>query len=74
VNVTAECSNGHDSRTDVWSFGCILIQICNLDVPFNANTELRLIQKIKTMHHRNIDQCFSLEIRQLYEACLNKNY
>lgn len=25
VNVKAESSNGHDSRTDVWSFGCILI-------------------------------------------------
>jgi serine/threonine protein kinase len=42
-NSIKEASFGHDTRTDVWSFGCIIIQICNLDVPFNANTELRLI-------------------------------
>lgn len=42
-NNVRKITNGHDSRTDVWSFGCILIQICELDFPFNANSELRLI-------------------------------
>ena len=48
------CPNGggYDNRTDIWSFGCIILQLCNNDVPFNALNEQRLIQKIKQMHHR----------------------
>ena len=38
-----EFSHGHDGRTDIWSFGCILFQLCNFDVPFNALNEKRLI-------------------------------
>jgi NIMA (never in mitosis gene a)-related kinase 2 len=32
-------SGGYDNRTDIWSFGCILYEMCNFDAPFNALTE-----------------------------------
>ena len=30
---------GYDCRTDIWSLGCIILQLCNFDVPFNALNE-----------------------------------
>ena len=48
-------SNGYDCRTDIWSLGCIIYQICNFDVPFIDKTENNLINKIKFMTHRCID-------------------
>lgn len=66
-------AEGYDSRTDIWSLGCIIFQICNQDVPFNAQSEPRLIEKIKKTKHRAINENISAEIRQVYEICMNKD-
>ena len=66
-------AEGYDSRTDIWSLGCIIFQICNQDVPFNAQSEARLIEKIKKTKHRAINENISAEIRQVYEICMNKD-
>ena len=42
-NNAKQISDGYDSRTDIWSFGCILIRLCNFDTPFMAMAENRLI-------------------------------
>lgn len=65
---------GYDNRTDIWSFGCTILQLCNNDVPFNALNEQRLIQKIKWMQHRQMDCRMTQELKDLYEICMNKNY
>ena len=48
--------------------------MCNFDVPFNAQNEMRLIEKIKKTKHRAINEIISSEIRQVYEICMNKDY
>ena len=67
-------AEGYDCRTDIWSLGCIIFQMCNFDVPFNALNEVRLIEKIKKTKHRGINEMISSEIRSIYEICMNKDY
>ena len=64
----------YDERVDVWSFGCIIFQLCNNDVPFTSQTENGLMHKIKFMKHKQINHKFSKEIQDLYEICMNKDY
>ena len=64
----------HDSRADIWSLGCVIFSICNFDFPFNAQSEKRLTEKIRTVAHKPIDGNISQEIRDLYDICMNKNY
>ena len=70
---TGEMAEGHDCRTDIWSLGCIIFQLCNLDVPFNALTENRLITNIKECRHKPMNINICKELRDLYEVCMNKN-
>lgn len=69
-----KASQGYDCRTDIWSFGCIVFQLCNLDVPFYAPNEQRLIQKIQTGRHKAMRREVSQELKDLYEVCMNKDY
>ena len=55
---TGKGSNGYDCRTDIWSLGCCIYQICNFDVPFIDTTEKGLVNKIKFMKHRSIDPSY----------------
>ena len=73
-NSQGKGSGGYDCRTDIWSFGCILYQLCNFDAPFNALTELKLVNKIKLSNHKQIDIDFPQDFKDLYEVCMNKNY
>ena len=43
AQIAKQISDGYDSKTDIWSFGCILIRLCNFDTPFMAMGENRLI-------------------------------
>ena len=63
----------YDSKTDIWSLGCILFQLCNFDFPFNAYKEEKLIQNIQQGRHKQMDMRNSQEIRDLYEVCMNKD-
>lgn len=64
----------YDYRVDIWSLGVIIYQLCNFDYPFLAPSEQKMIQKVKSMPPRQLDQRISQEIRDIYEICLNKNY
>jgi serine/threonine protein kinase len=64
----------HDSRADIWSLGCVINSICSFDFPFNAQSEKRLIEKIKTVAHKPIEGTIQQEVKDLYDICMNKNF
>src|ERR1700712_1409421 len=40
-------SERYSSASDIWSLGCIIYELCTLDVPFNARSHMELFQKIR---------------------------
>ena len=71
-----EIFDGHeyDERVDIWSFGCIVFQLCNNDVPFTSQNEKGLMHKITYMQHKRINRTVSKDIQDLYGMCMNKDY
>lgn len=40
-------SERYTLASDIWALGCITYELCARKVPFNANTQFQLVQKIK---------------------------
>ncbi len=54
------CSNKkYDLRSDLWSLGCILYELCTLSYPFQANNILSLAMKITTEEVAPIPSTYS---------------
>lgn len=42
------CANErYTLASDIWALGCITYELCARKVPFNANSQFQLVQKIK---------------------------
>jgi NIMA (never in mitosis gene a)-related kinase len=62
--------SSYDDKTDIWSLGCVIFSLCNFSHAFDAQTEKRLIEKIRFMQHNQINMSF---FQDIYEICVNKD-
>ena len=46
----------------------------NFDIPFMANSQEKLIEKIRNHPHKPLEKMANQEFRDIYEICMNKNY
>ncbi|XP_074540327.1 uncharacterized protein LOC141801249 [Halichoeres trimaculatus] len=63
----------YDAKSEIWSLGCILYQLCTQQVPFSAKTTSSLITKISSDPAPSLDEGYSEEFRELYNDMLNKD-
>ncbi len=67
-------SEEFDTRTDIWSLGCIIYEMCTFSLPFVSTTERSLIDKIVTQKTPEFPSShYSKEMKAIYESCLLKN-
>ena len=60
----------YDSRSDIWSLGCIIYEICNLRPPFMARDMRGLYNKIVKGAYPEIPAQYSQDLRNVIKMCL----
>lgn len=60
-------------KSDIWSLGCIIYELCTHEPPFNAKTHFDLVSKIKDGKVRPLPRCYSPELGEVIGRCLVVN-
>lgn len=66
-------SERYSGKSDIWSLGCIMYELCTLEPPFNARSHLELIQKIKLGKVKPLPSRYSKELGMIIASCLRVN-
>lgn len=60
-------------QSDIWSVGCIMYELCTKEPPFNANSHLQLVQKIRRGQVKPLPDIYSSELQGVIMSCLRTN-
>ncbi|KAK3956289.1 kinase-like domain-containing protein [Pseudoneurospora amorphoporcata] len=60
-------------KSDIWSLGCIIYELCAREPPFNAKTHYQLVQKIKDGKVAPLPSVYSGELFATIKDCLRVN-
>ncbi len=60
-------------KSDIWSLGCIIYELCAREPPFNAKSHFQLVQKIKEGKIAPLPRVYSAELFAVIRDCLKVN-
>lgn len=60
-------------HSDIWSLGCIMYELCAREPPFNANSHLQLVQRIRKGEFKPIPSVYSKDLANVIASCLKTN-
>ncbi|KAK5662891.1 hypothetical protein OQA88_6302 [Cercophora sp. LCS_1] len=60
-------------KSDIWSLGCIIYELCTREPPFNAKSHYQLVQKIKEGKINPLPPVYSTELFGVIKDCLRVN-
>ncbi|XP_067455282.1 uncharacterized protein [Thunnus thynnus] len=63
----------YDAKSDIWSVGCILYELCTSKLAFSAQTPIKLFHKILKGPYPSLPEDFSPELRELLNDIFNKD-
>ena len=63
----------YDYRSDIWSLGCIIYELCTYTMLFNSSNERGLIDKICSQRHPDLPASYSKDLCHIYQLCLMKD-
>ena len=66
-------SERYTLQSDIWSLGCIMYELCARVPPFNGNSYLELVQRIKVGMFPEIPAMYSPELQSVIKSCLKVN-
>ncbi|KAF4076168.1 hypothetical protein AMELA_G00227310 [Ameiurus melas] len=64
---------GYDSKSDMWSLGCILYEMCCLKHAFEGHNFLSVVQKIMESSTPSLPEKYSPELNSLMQRMLEKS-
>ncbi|KAI5092482.1 serine/threonine-protein kinase Nek11, partial [Silurus meridionalis] len=65
--------HGYDSKSDMWSLGCILYEMCCLKHAFDGHNFLSVVQKITEGSMPSLTEKFSAELNTLMQRMLERS-
>ena len=60
----------YDAKSDIWSLGCVIYEICALKPPFRANDMPGLFKKVQKGAFEKIPSAYSQDLFTLISLCL----
>jgi serine/threonine protein kinase len=60
-------------KSDIWSLGCIIYELCSREPPFNAKSHFQLVNKIKEGKISPLPDVYSPELYSVIKDCLKVN-
>ncbi|KAB5562779.1 kinase-like domain-containing protein [Coniochaeta sp. 2T2.1] len=60
-------------KSDIWSLGCIIYELCTREPPFNAKSHFQLVQRIKEGKVNPLPAIYSTELMAVIKDCLRVN-
>ncbi|KAG7469843.1 hypothetical protein MATL_G00133100 [Megalops atlanticus] len=64
---------GYDSKSDIWSLGCILYEMCCLEHAFNGHNFLSVVMKIVEGKTPALPERYSKELNSIMQRMLSKD-
>ncbi|KFQ39496.1 Serine/threonine-protein kinase Nek2 [Mesitornis unicolor] len=64
----------YNEKSDIWSLGCLLYELCALSPPFRACNQKELAEKIREGKFRRIPYHYSEQLNELLKEMLNVKY
>jgi len=63
----------YDAKSDIWSIGCVLYEMCTLNPPFRAPDMQGLYRKVLAGKYQAIPSTYSPDLHNMVRACLQLN-
>lgn len=64
----------YNNKSDIWSLGCILYELCALKHPFEAKTQAALLLKIIRGKYESLPRVYSRQLGEIVHSCLMKDF
>ena len=64
----------YNDKSDMWSLGCLIYELCELHPPFEAKTHVQLAMKIKSGKLERINEMYSDELWRVIKRMLNVDF
>ncbi|XP_056144870.1 serine/threonine-protein kinase Nek5 [Lampris incognitus] len=66
-------SRPYNNKTDIWSLGCVLYELCTLRHPFEGSSLRQLVGKICRGHYNPVSSRYSYDVRMLVNQLFKVN-
>ena len=63
----------YDTKSDIWSFGCVIYEIAALDLPFQATSMDELFKTVKKGVFNSIPDFYSIGLHKVISSMLQTN-
>jgi len=66
--------SSYNAKSDIWSLGCLIYELCTLEPPFQSKTQAGLSQKIRAGKLASLPSLYSSDLARIIRAMLTTSH